>query len=137
MAKSPGEIKVWDARTGNELFSLEGHQGGVTSVAVSPDGKRLVSGSWDETVKIRDLATRRVILSLEEHAGTVYGVVFSPDRQRLAGACLDQTVRVWEAETGQPLFTLAGHSSPGQHPRLGSASRLRLVSKFAGILLRG
>ena len=53
----PGEIKVWDAETGQESLTLKGHSDWVTSVSFSPDGKRIVSGSFDETVKVWDFSS--------------------------------------------------------------------------------
>ena len=47
-------MKVWDASSGMDLLTLKGHTGTVTSVAFSPDGQRLVSGSYDQTLKIWD-----------------------------------------------------------------------------------
>ena len=49
-------VKVWDAKSGQEVLTLRGHTGGVTSVCFSPDGTRLVSTSVDNTVKVWDLA---------------------------------------------------------------------------------
>jgi WD40 repeat protein len=51
----PGEVRIWDARTGRELFGLVGHLLPVTTVVFSADGKRLVTGGLDHTVKIWDL----------------------------------------------------------------------------------
>ena len=50
-------LKVWDAQTGQETLTLKGHSGYVLSVSFSPDGKRIVSGSADKTVKIWDISS--------------------------------------------------------------------------------
>ena len=48
---------MWDARTGTPLLDLKGHTGTVTSVAFSPDGTRIVTGSGDQTAKVWDART--------------------------------------------------------------------------------
>jgi WD40 repeat protein len=52
--RGSGEIKVWDAQTGQETLTLKGHADDVNSVSFSPDGNRIVSGSDDKTVKVWD-----------------------------------------------------------------------------------
>jgi WD40 repeat protein len=47
-------VTVWEARTGGELLTLEGHDDPVSSLAYSPDGKRIVSGSWERTILVWD-----------------------------------------------------------------------------------
>src|SRR5439155_10308828 len=54
---TPGDIQLWDIRSGKEVFTLRGHTALVTCVAFSPDGQRLVSGSNDHTVKLWNVAT--------------------------------------------------------------------------------
>ena len=74
------------------------------SVAFSPDGHRLASGSADNTVRMWNADTGQPIGDpLTGHTNTVYSVAFSPDGHRLASASGDKTVRLWDADTGQPL----------------------------------
>ena len=82
-------MKVWDAATGQEILTLKGHTGRVTSVAFSPDGKRLASASRDQTVKVWDAATGQETLTLKGHTDSVYSVAFSPDGKRIASASDD------------------------------------------------
>src|SRR5262249_12363155 len=64
----PGEVKVWDAVTGRAIRTLRGHTGRVTSVAFSHDGKRIVSGSDDQTLTVWDLDTGRTRYSFPRMA---------------------------------------------------------------------
>ena len=91
-------------------LTLVRHADAITSVAFSPDGQRLSSGSYDKTVKIWDSATGKELLTLKGHAGSVTSVAFSPDGQRLASASVDRTVKIWDSATGKELLTLRGHA---------------------------
>ncbi|MCI0456517.1 MAG: protein kinase [Gemmataceae bacterium] len=103
--EKPGEVKVWNLATGQELLTLRGHRAEITSVAFSPDGKRLASASGDRTVMVWDLATGREPCTLPGHTAAVTSVAFSPDGGRLASAGQNGTVKVWDAATGQELGT--------------------------------
>ena len=108
--RSNGE--VWDAASGLELQTLNGHTSPVNSVSWSSDGKRLATGSWDGTAKVWDLAGGRELHTLKGHTSRVGSVSWSPDGQRLATASDDATAKVWDAAGGRELLTLKGHTSP-------------------------
>src|SRR5271166_4934539 len=86
------------------------HEGQVSAVAWSPDGKTLASGSSDQTVKLWDLATGKLFATLQGHTETVYSVAWSPDGKTVASGSFDKTVKLWESATGKLLATLQGHT---------------------------
>ncbi|KAK3947157.1 hypothetical protein QBC32DRAFT_97895 [Pseudoneurospora amorphoporcata] len=92
------------------LQTLEGHSRPIESVAFSPNGQRLASGSGDDTIKIWDPASGSCLQTLEGHSDWVYSVVFLPDGQRLASGSADKTIKVWDPASGSCLQTLKGHS---------------------------
>jgi WD40 repeat protein len=73
----------------------------VWSVAFSPDGKRLVTGSFGGIAKLWDAATGQEMGALKGHSDGVRSVIFSPDGKRIATGCLDGTIRLWDAATEQ------------------------------------
>jgi len=80
-------------------------------VAVTPDGKRAVSASWDNTLKVWDLDAGRALRTLEGHSDNVHGVAVTPDGKRAVSASWDHTLKLWDLDTGRALRTLEGHSS--------------------------
>jgi WD40 repeat protein len=83
------------------LCVFEGHKGGVTTVAFAPDGRKIVSGSSDRTVRLWDAEKGEAIGSaLEGHRDGVTSIVFSPDGKKVASGSSDGTVWLWDAEKG-------------------------------------
>jgi WD40 repeat protein len=88
---------------------FKGHTGTVASVAISPDGKLLATGSYDNTVKLWDFATGKELHTLKGHTNQVYTVAFSPDGNLLASGSQDKTIRLWDPKEGKFLRELKGH----------------------------
>jgi WD40 repeat protein len=83
-----------------ELVVQTGHSSSVLSVAISPDGKTLASGSEDNTIKLWDLASGKQLYSLNGHSNRVKSVVFSPDGVTLATVSGDYTFKLWDLKRG-------------------------------------
>ncbi|MCA2618423.1 hypothetical protein, partial [Microcystis sp. M099S2] len=95
----------------SERNRLEGHDNSVLSVNFSPDGKTLVSGSDDKTIKLWNVETGKEIRTLYGHDNSVTSVNFSPDGKTLVSGSDDNTIKLWNVETGQEIRTLYGHDS--------------------------
>jgi len=93
------------------LNVLEGHTDWVRSVAFSNDGRQIVSGSDDKSVRVWDASTGEVLNVLEGHTAWVNSVAFSYDGRRIVSGSGDISVRVWDASTGEVLNVLEGHTA--------------------------
>jgi len=102
-------VYLYDAETLEEVRFIEcGAR--VYSVAFSPDGATLASGSGDNTVRLWGVADGRLLRTLEGHTYGVESVAFSPDGATLASGSDDTTVRLWGVADGRLLRTLEGHT---------------------------
>ncbi|MGE3808782.1 MAG: WD40 repeat domain-containing serine/threonine protein kinase [Gemmataceae bacterium] len=124
-----------------ELGKFSEHQGWVRSVAVSPDGKRAVSGSDDRVPILWDLTTRKPIQVFQGHTASVMSVAFAPTGRCILSGSWDATVRLWDVETGKELRRYEGKfkevkcvcfSPDGNHIVMASDDRVYLIATAGG-----
>jgi WD40 repeat protein len=101
-------LKIWDAKTGKLVANLKGHTGTVWCLAWSHDGKTLISGSADSSIRTWNTTTWQQITVLTG-TGVVYGIAISPNGRILASASYDSTAQLWNLEDNQLI------GSPLQH----------------------
>jgi WD40 repeat protein/uncharacterized membrane protein YhaH (DUF805 family) len=87
-----------------------GHADAVTSVAFSPDGASIASGSYDDTIKLWDAATGKETAAFIGHADVVNSVAFAPNGASIASGSNDGTVRLWDVATGREIAAFTGHA---------------------------
>jgi WD40 repeat protein len=115
-----GMLRLWDTDSWQEIRAMQAHEGIISEVDVSPDGRMIATASRNDiTPKVWDADTWEQLFSLEGHVSElqdtgfvsqgVWAVQFSPDGQRLTTAADDHTARIWDVTNGDLLLTLSGH----------------------------
>jgi WD40 repeat protein len=103
-------IRIHDFQTGNVVAVLEGLGNVVESLAFSPDGQYLASGTADNMARIWEMKQFRLVRQITGHTGRVHCVTFSPDSSILATGSFDGTVRLWSVSSGKQLQQMTGHT---------------------------
>ncbi|MBL9167304.1 MAG: protein kinase [Verrucomicrobiales bacterium] len=101
---------LFDVSSGQRIHEFRGHRDGVTQATFSPDGRRIATGSEDNSVRIWEVQTGRQLVPELGHQGKITRVVFSPDGTLLATASQDGTARVWDTATGDAVTPPLRHA---------------------------
>lgn len=138
-------VKVWDVSKGALAYSMKGHTGTVTSVAISHDGRRIASASnLESTVRLWDTAKRTEALTLK-HDSSVAALALSGDGKVLAVCSRNGTIKVWDGWTGDSLasfgdrresFVSLGLSPDGKLLAAASAFTIKLYQIPSGKLVK-
>ena len=119
-----GALELWNLDPRERVASQKAHRGIIQSLAFSPDGTVLATGSndnWDRDVLIRLWDGRtgnRLAVGRAGHSGPITAVVFSPDGHTVLTASADHEMRYWDAATGRDIATMAAHRGPVSMIRL-------------------
>jgi len=105
-----GDITIFDALTGSQTAVLSGHTEYVRSLAFSSDGKLLVSGSSDQTVKLWDVQTGGVVKTFHGHTERIISVSISVGNTMIASGSEDRTICLWNIRTGE-YHVIKGHNN--------------------------
>ncbi|MGG6270276.1 NB-ARC domain-containing protein [Leptolyngbya sp. AN03gr2] len=96
-------VCLWDVQTGQCVRSLQGYASRIFSIAFSPDGTRLISGSEDQLIRIWNVETGQLLHCLKGHTDEVRSITVHPSGQWFASAGCDRTIRLWDIVSGQCL----------------------------------
>ena len=110
-------IRLYDFKSGKIVVLLKGHTDVIRSLAFSPDGSKLISGSGDNTAIIWDTGVRsgaqvpepKLLHRLEGHKADISAVAFSPDGSRAVTGSYDKDLRLWQVSDGSEIALMAGH----------------------------
>ena len=105
----PTSVREPDTHTWRHVNVFGDYPDLVTSIAISPDGKILASGSLNKAIKLWHLDSGELIGTLWGHLDTVSSVAISPDGKILASGSLDKTIKLWDLDSGKLIDTLSGH----------------------------
>ncbi|KIK48070.1 hypothetical protein CY34DRAFT_798701 [Suillus luteus UH-Slu-Lm8-n1] len=107
--KSP--VKIWDAKTGELVATLKGHTHSVLCLAWTTDGKILMSGSNDHSIRTWDTASWKQIRAvLDAHINGVFAIAISPNGRILASTSFDNTAQLWNLDNNQPIGSFLLHA---------------------------
>jgi WD40 repeat protein len=128
-----GDIITLDATTGSQVAVLSGHTEVVTSVTFSSDGRSLVSGSYDKTLKLWDVQTGGVVKTFQHHFSWVLSVSISINCITIASGSHDNTICLWDVHTGECQCTIKQHS-PVACVSFSPANPQHLISVSGGVV---
>ncbi|NIM92881.1 MAG: TIR domain-containing protein [Anaerolineales bacterium] len=115
ISTSRGGARIWDAQSGQQLIELIGHTGAVSYAVWSPDGRKVLTTSSDNTARLWDGDTGRLLHVLAGHSGPVDYAAWNPQGTMIVTASLDSTARLWDVFSGKELAIVSGYFDAVRH----------------------
>lgn len=132
LADTRGRVGKLEARTGKRVGEFVAHGSAIYCLAMSPDGKRLATGSYDSTARLWDLTTQKPIGLTMHHPSRVFSLCFHPDGTSLVTGAEDGQVRFWDAYSGRKLKLPRDHLAPVRKLRYSRGGTRLLVYTDTG-----
>lgn len=104
-------LKIWNIADGRHHMTLAGHTRAVTSLALTLDGTKALSGAFDNTIRYWNLKTGECLTTLRGHLGSIRSVALSPDGRFAASGSEDKSIKLWNLDEKRCVGTLEGHCS--------------------------
>ena len=121
---------LWSKPTWNLQQTINAHSDWVRCLSFTPDGAKLVSGSFDKTIKLWQLATGTAIHTLTDHLKGVFALAVSPDGKLLASGSWDELIKLWDLETGTLLSNLTQHQASVRSLAIDPDSKILISGSF-------
>ncbi len=107
-----GELILWEADSGIEVQQIAAHTDEITSIAFSPDGRTILTGSADATLRIWDVASGDELHRFTGHTNAVTSVAYGSDGTKVLSGSADAMLRLWDVASGMALYQFSGHTGP-------------------------
>ena len=103
-------IIQWDINTGKQIKKFFGHAHIISSLTFTPDGKHLLSGSYDQTMKLWNVSTGKEIKTFKGHTDVIYSTSISANGELALSGCWDGSIKLWNTSSGKEIRTFKGHT---------------------------
>jgi len=106
-------LAVWaSSAVAQSPMALEGHTDPVYDAIFTPDGKWVITASFDKTLRLWDSQSRQSVRTMSGHTGLVLSIAVHPDGTRIASGAMDNTIKIWDVPLNSPIASHGGHQGP-------------------------